>query len=250
MSNRSRIGYENLLENGTVVASAEDADYPVENCFDWNTADYFRPDTSGTINVDLTLAIADNANYLAIFAQDLYLHGGTIKLQYHNGSTFVDASATITPSDNSPQRVFFNSVSATRWRLVIACTNIFNLGAVSFGEYLELPYGMYLDWTPPRLARANKSTNNISETGAFLGKSVVSKGLRTTIELLASDAWVRTYWEPFMEHLEAKPFFWCPNFDGYPTESAFCWLDGDLSPPKHAYYGYMRSSVSIGGLVE
>jgi hypothetical protein len=248
---RCRIAYDNLLEKGTVTASSENAEYPVENCFDGNNADYFRPASGGTVNIDLTLAVGRTANYFAFYAQNLFQLGGSIKLQYHNGSDYVDATSGISPGDNAPRIFFFDDTTATQWRIVVTCASVFSLGMVSFGEYLALQHGMYRDWTPPLLGRANQLLNSVSDSGAFLGRSIVSKGVRTTIKLqYATDAWVRDDWLAFVQHAEQKPFWFAPNVEDYPTEVALCWTDGDIPAPVHTHYGYMGVDVPIRGLVE
>lgn len=61
-TSNARIGYKNLLENGAIVASSEDADFPVANIADWLPNDFFKPAASGTINIDLTLSGTDSAD--------------------------------------------------------------------------------------------------------------------------------------------------------------------------------------------
>lgn len=251
VSGACRLCFDNLLEQGTVTASSEATDFSVLNCFDWNTADFFQPASSGVVNIDLTLDNPGSANYLAFYAQDLYLNGGSIKLQYFDGTDYVDASDTLFPSDSSPRVLFFDSKTSIQWRVVINCPVVFNIGAISFGTYLPLQYGMYIGWTEPILARNNTISNNISDSGAFLGRSVTAKGSLTNFVLqYASDLWVRTNWLPFVKHAEQKPFFWVPNFAKYPTEAAFCWVEGDFTPPQHTNYGSMSGTFQVRALVE
>lgn len=251
LTNHCRVMYDNLLENGTVVASSEDADFPVENCFDWVTSDFFRPAAAGTTYITLTLTDADSANYLAFYGQDIWEHTGTIKLQYDDGSGWTDASDAITPTSSAPRVVFFDKKTASSWRLVITCNVVFNIGVIAFGEYLALPYGMYLGWTPPLLARNNQYINNVSDGGNFLGRSYISKGVRLDLVLqYVTDEWARSTWLPFVKHMEQKPFFFAPNVSDYATEVALVWAEGDIQPPTHTHYGYMGTTVSLRGVVE
>ena len=251
VTNKCRLAYENLLELGTVTASSENAEFPVENCFDGNTADYFKPASGGTVNIDLTLSPGRTANYFAFYAQNLFQFGGSIKLQYHNGADYVDATSGISPSDNAPRILFFDDTTATQWRIVVTCSSVFSLGMVSFGEFLPLQHGMYRDWTPPVLGRANTLLNSVSDSGAFLGRSIIAKGIQTTVKLqYAADSWVRDEWLTFVKHAEQKPFWFAPNVDAYPNEVALCWTDGDIPAPVHTHYGYMGVDVPIRGLVE
>lgn len=251
VTSAARIGYENLLENGTVVASSEDADFPVANAYDWRTSDFFKPAASGTINIDLTLSGADGADYFAFYGQDLYSHGGTIKLQYWNGAAYVDCFTAITPTDNTPQMVTFASQSATLWRVVITCSSVFSIAVISFGAQLTLERGMYFGWTPPQFGRNTQLIDSTSDGGEFLGRSIIANGVSSDLQLnQASDAWMRTYGLPLLKRLELKPFFFVPNITGYPGECVFAFTDGAIPPPTQSAYGFMSASIPIRGMVE
>jgi hypothetical protein len=246
-----RLAYENLLERGEVTASGEASEFPVENCFNWKPHDFFKPAVDGTINIDLVLDTPQTADYFGFFNQDLYTQGATIKLQYHDGSGYVDCFNPFTPADNSPQVFYFDAVSASLWRVVIECTEVFGIGVISFGQYLALPYGMYLNWTPPQLADDAELSDSVSERGSFLGRSVISQGVKTSIELqYASDGWVRGNWPDFRDHAKSRPFFWTPNVLTYPNESVFCWVEGKVPMPRHTQYKHMGCSIPIRGMIE
>ncbi|MBZ9975475.1 hypothetical protein [Mesorhizobium sp. BR-1-1-10] len=251
VTSAARLGFENLLENGTVVASSENADFPVENAFDWLTSDFFKPATSGTINIDLTLTGADSADYFAFYGQDLYAHGGTIKLQYWDGAAYQDCFAALTPTDNTPQFISFASQTSTKWRVVITCTSVFSIAVIAFGAQLALEYGMYLGWTPPKFGRNTQLINSQSDGGAFLGRSIISRGVSSTLVVqYASDVWMRANWLNFVRHAEQKPFFFVPNITGYPQDCVFAYSDAAIPPPSQTHFGHMGASVPILGMVE
>lgn len=252
MSN-ARIGYINLLESGTVAASSESPDFPVANAFDWLTGDWFKPASvpGGITNIDLTLSVAASADYFAFYGQNLYSLGGSIKLQWWNGSAYVDCFAAMSPADNSPQMVAFTSQTSTKWRVVVTCASIFSLAAISFGPQLNLPYGMYLGWTAPVLARDTTLVTSKADGGAFLGRSVIARGVSTAINLQgAPDAWVRANWLPFVKVAEKRAFFFIPDIVGHPGEAVFCWVEDAVPQPSQTYYGFMSASIPIKGLVE
>jgi len=249
-SSGCRIGYENLLELGTVVASSENASYPVENAYDWVASDYFRPAAGGSVTITLTLSAGRAANYFAFYGQDVHESSGSLSLEYHNGTSWVQV-AGVSPADNSPRMVCFDSVTATQWRVVVTASTTFNLACVAFGTYLELPYGQYLGWTPPKLGRSAEFINSVSDGGTFLGRSYVSQGVSVDLVLqYASDSWVRTYWLPFHQHMERKPFFFCPDYNSYPSDAVFCWAEGSINPPSHTHYGFMGTTVKLRGVME
>lgn len=246
-----RLAFENLLELGSVAVSSEDPDFPGANAYDWLTSDFWRPLGPGTHYLTLTLTKGLPADYFAFYSQDLWLNGGSVGLQYWNGSSWLDACPSVMPTDNAPRVLFFDEVAASMWRVAVTSPVTFNLGVVSFGRHLALPYGMYIGWTPPALARSTGLTNSISDSGAFLGRSIISKGVRTSLVLqFAGDAWVRENWPAFVLHAERKPFFLVPNADKYPDDAVLCWAAGDITPPTHTNYGFMGTSIPVEGLVE
>ncbi|RVD58857.1 hypothetical protein EN866_19545 [Mesorhizobium sp. M2D.F.Ca.ET.223.01.1.1] len=250
-TSNARLCFENLLENGTVVASSEDAANPVANAYDWLTSDFFKPAASGTINIDLTLSGADSADYFAFYGHDLYAHGGTIKLQWWDGASWVDCFTAVTPTDGTPQVVTFASQTSTKWRVVITCTSVFSIAVISFGAQLPLEYGMYLGWTPPKFGRNTQLTNSQSDGGAFLGRSIIAKGVKSSLDVqYASDAWMRANWLTFVEHAEQKPFFFVPNIGTYPGDSVFAFTDADIPAPTQTHFGRMGTSIPILGMVE
>lgn len=245
------ICYENLLENGTVNASSENADFPVENCFDWITSDYFKPAGSGTINITLTLSGTQSSDYFAFYGHDLPSHGGTIKLQYWDGSAYQDCFAAVTPTDTSPQVITFAAQTSTQWRVVITCTSVFSIAVISFGAKLTVPRGRYIGFTYPRFGRNTQVVDSTSDGGEFLGRSIVSKGVTTTVEFNhAPDAWMRSNWQSFIEHAEQKPFFYVPDSDGNPTEAVYCFTDGTIPSPSQSAYGFMSVTIPVRGMVE
>jgi hypothetical protein len=245
------IGYENLLELGVVTASSENADFPVANLVDWLTSDFFKPAASGTINIDLLLTGADTADYFAFYGHDLYSHGGTIKLQYWNGSVYVDCFAAVTPTDNTPRMVAFTAQSSDRWRVVISCTSVFSLAVVCFGVRMPIERTKYLTTTPPSFGRATRIIDSSSDGGEFLGRSVISNGVRGALEVNhCRDAWMRSSWMPFVRHAELKPFFFLHNAEAYPLECVYARTDGEIPAPAESAYGFMTVSVPIRGMVE
>lgn len=247
----ARLGYDNLLEKGSVAASSQNPSFPVQNAYDWLTCDYFKPAASGTVYVEVSLTAPASADYFAFYGHDLYLRGGTIKLQYYNGTTYVDCFAAITPTDNRPQMVTFTSASSTKWRVVFTCTSVFSIAVISFGAQLPLERGIYLGWTPPRFSRATQIIDSMSDGGQFLGRSIIANGVTGSLVLnYATDAWMRASWLPFVRHAERKPFFFVPDIANYPDEAVFAMMDGNMAAPSQTGFGYMSGTFAIRGMVE
>ena len=259
MSIPSLLCFDNLLEQGTVTVgnntlgqANEDPQNPIENLFDWLATDFYKPNELGTINIDLTLSSPAPADYLAIYAHDLHTAPATLKLQYWNGSTWIDAAPALAPTTGAPLVVTFTEQTSDKWRLVLtALSEIPSIGVCAFGKAMRPVHGNYLGYSEPLMARAPELINSVSEGGAFLGRSVIHQGFRTNLVMqYETDAWVRAYWLGFVRHAEQKPFFYVWNLRDYPEEAAFCWADGEIAPPSHSQFGYMSASFSVRGHTE
>lgn len=248
----ARLLYENHLVNATsIVASSEADGFPVANIADYIPTDYFRSAASGTINIDVQMPSPVTADSFGFYNQDIFAGAGTIRLQYWTGSAYADCFAAVTPADNTPVLKTFTARTTDKWRIVITSGAVVNLGIAFFGRKLDLPYGNYLNWTPPLWARNTSVLNSISDAGVFLGRSITALGIKTTLVLqYASDDYIYTSWLPFMKHAEQKPFFFQPHVEAYPGEVAFCWTENGVGNPSHTQYGYGGASTSIMGLVE
>lgn len=251
-SDRCVIGYNNYLETGTLTASSSTSDGPPANVGDWLDSDYWVAAGDGTQYIDIDLGVAKSADYFAFYNQNLYANSGTIKLQYWNGSAYVDVFSAVAPSTNAPYLTIFNTISAQKWRILVQQTGAAPyLGICALGVSLALPFGVYLGYTEPVLARTPTLINSVSDGGSFLGRSVIAKACRTTLPLqFATDAFVRSSWLDFVKHMETKPFFYCWNYASYPNECALCWAEDSIPPPSHTHYGYMGTTVNIRAKVE
>lgn len=253
VSNKARIGYENLFESASSVSvTSAAAGFDIENAYDWLPNDFWKAASTSQQTITVTFASSVAATYFAHYNTNLHTASCSIVLQYYNGSIWVDAFSAYTPADNAPRVTYFSEVTSTQWRVIIgAGTEAAQIGVLSFGEALLLQYGSYMGYTEPKLGRKVRGMTNISEAGAFLGRSIVSHGFESTIELnAATDAFTRNYWLPFVEHAEQKPFFFTWDYDAYPNEAAFCWSVGDINAPSHAYYGYSETVMRIMGVLE
>lgn len=257
--NQCLIAYDNLLEQGVVTVSNnsfgqpnEDAANPVENGYDWLATDFYKPNELGTVFINLTLPTPRPADYLAFYAHNFHAAPASIQLQYYDGASWLDATAEVTPYNSAPRVIRFVEVTATEWRLrIVAGVELPSLGVVSFGKAMRPAHGVYLNYSEPLVSRAPELINSVSEGGVFLGRSVIHQGFRTNLVLqYARDAWVREIWMPFVRHAECKPFFYLWNTQDYPDEAAFCWAEGEITPPSHTHYGFMGTSFTIRGHTE
>ena len=106
------IGYDNHFEDASsVVASSEASGYEGANAYNWDTASYWKPDTTGTFYLTATMASAVTADYFSLYAHNLHTYSASVKLQYStNGSDWSDATSSQAPSTGRPIFISFDSI--------------------------------------------------------------------------------------------------------------------------------------------
>lgn len=233
------IGYDNLLgaTGGTVTASTEATGFEKENAYDWRVFDWWKPTATGDSWVQVTFGANQSVDYFAVAAHDLTTQGSTIKLQYstNSGSTWNDAT---TATGGTSDRVIFDtftSISADYWRILVNNpVTIASIGVVAFGARVDLTRGFPIGFMPPALARVNEYQTSMSDNGQFIGRSGARKTYKGSFSLdTLTPSWVRTYWEPFVDHAELKPFFLSWNEDDYPEDAMLCWMKDSYTSPSY-----------------
>jgi hypothetical protein len=246
----ARIGYDNVLERGTVTASSEAAGFSRHNAYDWLTYDFWRPTAGGDQWLAVKTAAGQAVNYVAIAAHDLHKHGATIKMQASSdgGTTWTDICEPFGPADSGPIMLIFSEVSQKDFRLHVNASAAFSVGVVCFGKATVLERGLRAGFAPPNLSPESTILNSESEGGQFLGRSLIRKGSTTTVDLdLLTPEWVRSTWLPFMRHAEVKPFFFGWNIEKYRGEVIFGWTER-TRPVTYSSPLYMAASLDIRGM--
>ena len=242
------IGYENIFETGTVSVDSEDADYPKENAYDWLAypGDVWKPATSGTHYITVDAGSAVSADYWAAYSHDI----DSIKLQYSSdnfAADINDVGSAVSPSGNGVIYKEFTSISARYWRFeVIKSGSVSSLGVVALGEKLTIPESVQVGFTPANLARKNQYLNSVADDGSFLGRKLIRSGAEFNLSFgLLTPAFVRNSWDVFIQHAEAKPFFFAWDYGNYPDEAAYCWTDKKIKPPVYYMPNFMRVSLKV-----
>lgn len=239
------IGYENLLESGTVTNDGSDP----ANAYDWLTYDVWTTGAaSGYLEVDIGSSTA--CDYLAIAGHTIDEQTGDCKLQYWTGAAFADVpGSAFTPSDGSPHMVVFPSVSATKYKFV--CSNLdaaATLAVVSFGTRLELERGAQAGFVAPTFGRQDRILNATAQGGQLLGRSLIRTGLAGKLSLAhLTESWVRIHMDDWITHSREKGWFLLWNEDALPNEVAYCWTTGTPRPSYEAP-GMMTVDVAFEGL--
>ena len=241
--NHARIGYENLTYGLTPVASTSAAGRPAVAATYPTTFEFWTPTAlPATWTVDFGTAKA--VDYCGLVAD---LNGATVLVQSSPDNVTWTTQATMTTGRIG--MALFAEVSARYWRLNVS--GFFPLIAVVYlGKSLAMQRKIYQGHTPLTLARETEFTNNASEGGQWLGRSIVRKGASASCAWAHLKAdWYRANFDPFVKAARTAPFFvgWRPQ--QYPAELGFVWTDGDIQPNNSGPRDFMDVSMSFRGLI-
>jgi hypothetical protein len=249
-----KIGYKNLFTElgATVTASTEETDYDKENAYDGFGYDWWKPTVAGDSWLRVSLVAAQTADYMAIWGHDLSLHGSSIKTQYSidNGSTWVDATYVVTPTNDNTIFINFTTILAADWRVLVTNpTTIAAIAGVQIGEALTFPRAMENGFAPPSLAPMIKLKTSRTESGAFLGGSKLSEGIKGSFNLTnLNPAWVRSVWQPFINYAQTpKTFVFSWDSVNHSNEVILGWVTDKVPDPKYITPLLMSISLNFEG---
>jgi hypothetical protein len=238
-TNLPRILARNLFREGTITASSGTGRYAV----DWRVDRRWEPGVTGASTLEVLLDASTAADCMAVLMHNLDEAGATVKAQYFNGS-WQDCHAAVTPTDNGPIFVSFNSVSSTRFRIVIDAADANPVAAVvAIGPGIFFEDGIQPGWTPPGYASQDEIIDSLSEDGILVGRQLLKRPERTQLDLAhVDDAWMRTYWKPNRERLIRYPWIlaWSPLTDD--EGAALVWTDGVPPPDAYEMHGFQKIS--------
>lgn len=252
---RPRIAYTNLLASAsaTVSTDSEAVGFEFENLCDGLPFTFWKPATTGVHYVTAVFGSVQTVNFFAFYNQDLYENAGTISLQYSNDGVSWFTAVAVMPADNKPVYRTFTSISATRWRVKHDCTVACKIGVAAFGVDLQLERGIWIGFKPPSMNYNVEITTNVSESGTFLGRSLLKRGAKIEMALdHLTIQWVYDYWKPFMDAALLSPFFVRWNETDRPDEVIYAWLNAatDMDAPSISHHQTMRAGFKALGRVD
>ena len=177
------------------------------------------------------------------------MNGATVALQSSTDNSTWTTQQTQSGLTDRINMFLFLPVSARYWRLLITVA-IPSIAVVYIGQALDMQRMIYQGHTPLTLSRTTELSNNISEGGQYLGRSIIRKGAKTGFgwQHLKAD-WYRANFDPFVKAARTAPFFiaWRPS--QYPSEMGFVWVDGDIAPSNSGPRDFMAVDMNVMGLI-
>lgn len=222
--------WDNIFLDGTVTASTEAADAPVENALTDSTWDYWQPTTtSGTVS--LTLGSSTTASALGIAAHDLGSKGATVTVK--RGATTV---ATVNPTDDTPILILFASASSTTWSVEITgAIAAFSIGNMILGVPTVFESGVVPAYTPLYMSETVELLQNQSLGGQFFQNRVIRKSAETSIQLnILERSFIEgATFQNFRNYYnDGSAFYWAAGPSVFEDDVAFCrrTSGGELRP--------------------
>ncbi len=251
-----RLGYRCIPhDNADAVITADSTatGYAPANPFNWLPSDYWKPATGGEHYIDVTVPQPQAVDFFAGAQHTLADEQGTIGLRYtqDGGGTWVNAFQPFQPASRSPFWVDIDPFLAKRWQIYTNSVNPAVLGVIAFGTKYRPYRGQFSGFMPPGMARSFDLYASSSETGNFLGRSILRKKLKGSIAfdlMEISDAYGD--WVPFMQAAERHAFFLAWMLDDWPADVQFVQTDGDWTPPAMTQFGYIGTQINYVGLLQ
>lgn len=229
-----RLVYANLASGVSPVVTSEASGYEAANALTWLSAQKWKAANSATQYYQLDLGSAVGVDCFGVYKHNLGDISGSLLVQYSTsslGGAFTTLFA-ITPgaANSGGNRTLFrvnsNQVAARYWQYVFSGHNgPPAVGVLLLGASTQLP-AVDHPFLVPMLNRETQILNNESESGEFLGRSVLRTGMKTGFRLTAvQETWARQYWEPIARGMEINPFFWAWDANRYPDDAYYCFID-------------------------
>ena len=232
--------WDNLLARGTLTDGALPADAPRLNAVDENTVDFWQPTVAATLRTTLSGPEAADCAFFAAHT----LAGLTVKVQYHNGSTWVDL-ATVVPATNEPFLIVFPTTSATQWGVSVSGACI--VGVAWIGPRIVIPGGVTPGYTPVWAAREVRKWGGGTRRGHWLGQRVdmVTATLAPQFMQVPYDFAATTLKAFRARYNEGRAFVFAAAPSVFPDDCAYVWAEDGESLPAPISAGALYTDLSF-----
>ena len=242
-TNGAVIAYENLLTSSDDTTPADGSPKAVIP----NTYERWRP-ANGTSTERFNLDANADVNFVAIAAHNLSGQELTIRYSTTNGGALTTIT-TFKPASNDPFMITFDDTEVREIAILATWAGDKEIGYIAAGKTLQMPYPIYGGHAPIELSPNTKYKNNVSNTGQFLGRSIIRQGVETEYSFrFLKPSFVRGEFLAFVNSAKTLPFFimWRPDL--YPDQVAFGYTTKDIDIQNSGGgSGLMTASMTVRG---
>lgn len=226
-----RIGFDNHLDAATISSAQDQTGFEANALTNPFPYDRWKP-ASFPATLDIVLPLRQTFDYIAFGSHSL--GGCTLTISSsEDGIAYTEITAFNLANDR-PAMVMFPPVYSRYVRVLVEAdgseehlvadfsaqtytlTSFLggaSLGVLYLGQSLEVPTMIYGGHTPGALNAQHSYVNNTSESGYWLGRTVIRRNINESISLSnLNGLWYRDYFQPFVDHAASLPYFllWRP----------------------------------------
>ena len=254
------IGHTNKIPDATTITPVSEATgFEVENAYDWFLYDWWKKNGNGSIILDLDFGSSIEVQSWGIAGHNFSDGTGNAAIQTSTTGAWAGEQVTVdtvvAPTTTDVVYRIITPVSSRYWRMFYTGTaGPYYASQLFLGDALALPHAPRLGFVSPKNAAEDDISNNMSDGGFNLGRSVYSEGSKFSIDMSKVDeSWVDANWQTLYEAIRSHAFFYVWDQENRPTEAAFCWTDGKIKQPTYEAYAtdpQMQFSIPCRGVVE
>ncbi len=256
------LGYENILQraDAVIVPTTEAVGFEAINLASWNGAQVWKATNNATVIITISFPVNLNVNSWGAYRHNFGALGGaaTVEAEYStDGVAWTTLGSQVTPATDDFSTLFQihgSTIMADFFRITItgaAAGTTPSIANLFFGESLLLFGSPETGWTPMAVAFEDKFINNVSETGNFVGRSLIRKAMLTMFTISVVEAnWALTNWKTVLQAVQAHPFYFSWDSVNYPTDVAYCWTEGKIPKPQFNAPNHMTISLNFRAIVD
>lgn len=235
---------------GTITATTSAAGFPAVNASTVRTDSAWRP-TAIPATWTNTFTGATDISFVGIAKHDLGSRNATIAVEYNVGGVWAafPGLGAVQPADDNALLFLTAPTACAGVRVrITAADDEPTIAVIRAGRAQEMPRPF--TWTGQPITEGDRIEfeKTISLTGNWLGRSVVSDGLRFELVMdHATENWRQTEFAAFKSYANGGEgaFFVATRPFGYPKEVAYAWPSGNVKASREMPNKSVSTSVTI-----
>lgn len=251
-ANAGHIGYQNLITRSNVAADSEENFFSIVNVANVATNLFWRSASLAEQYITVSASLNAGIDYIGFANHNLSTGGVAYQVEgSDDGVTWTPISDEVIPDSDAPHVQLFPLAIYTTYRIKLTpSTSIFpRIAVIYLGKMLVLQRRVYVGHTPITMGRDTTFSNNVSENGHFLGRTIRRESLQSSIDLKnLTPEWYRSYMDDFAQAARTTPFFWAWRPVDYPLEVGYVWATDDVVPKNQRANGMMSVSLKLRGI--
>lgn len=241
--NNSHIAWDNVLRRGTVTSAVDSANLP--NLHDYMTTSFWNPGV-GSVDLDVTLPLAEDINCCAIAAGNWTDAGVSIKVYSDAGITLVGEVVGL--KNGQPYMFIFDTIKTTTMRISFTSTGSLSIGQIFFGETLQMPTPASIGMKAGRFNNRDKIISQKTENNASGPNSTVSRSRETVAPYnLVPISFLENEWSNFVDSHTGRPVWFSWDAVNKLTDVTFGhWKSND---PRYTKSFFSQITLTVKGQI-